>query len=92
MNLFGTKKTVASVLGAFTTAIADLDEVSERELAEANRKNEEASAALTAANEARLEAARAQAVGRRLRQLVDADFSTVLDVNKTADQPAARAA
>lgn len=87
MNLFA-KKTVASVLGAFTTAITDLEEVRQRELAEAQRKEEEAQLALRAAADARIEAGRAEAVSSRLRALVDTDLAGITSAVAPAALPA----
>jgi uncharacterized protein (UPF0305 family) len=69
---FPIKKTVDSVMSAFHTAISDLEAVQARELQQSRIKQEEAAAALTASENARKEAVRAQEVADKLKSLVGA--------------------
>lgn len=67
-----TKKTTATILSTFHKTIADLTSVQSTHLALADKKADEAHAALKAANEARAEAATAGAVAAKFQSLVDA--------------------
>lgn len=69
---FPGKKSVDGVMAAFKSAISDLGEVASREHAEAERQECKAAQALSDANAARIEAARAESVMARLNNLISA--------------------
>jgi hypothetical protein len=70
--MFSKTKTTATILSTFTKTITDLLAVQTAHTAMADKKADEANAALNAANAARAEAATAGAVAQKFQNLVDA--------------------
>lgn len=70
--MFGQRKTVDSVLGVFTKAIADLEQVEQEHTTLAESKIAESRRLASEAGSARVEADRAAAVREKLRAVVNA--------------------
>jgi hypothetical protein len=70
LNIFEGKKTVDTIMSTFNQTINELQELHDRELAEALRLDSEASALSSQAKSARAEAGRAASISSRLFQLV----------------------
>lgn len=70
--MFSAKKTVSSIMSAFTKTIAELEAVEQASKQEAKDKGNQAAALLQESKEAEKEASRARSVAEKLKTLIEA--------------------